>query len=79
MPEIPQRSKESQNIREIILFLPKTDKLESEQTVEREFSPLLEIKDNFPKFVVTMDDFWKESLDGIQHFYISDFLLSDIF
>lgn len=50
-------------------------KIESEQTAMREFSTLLKIKDQYPKFVVTMDDFWKESVEGIKHFYISDFLL----
>ncbi|MDR2971545.1 MAG: hypothetical protein LBU83_06425 [Bacteroidales bacterium] len=44
------------------------------------YFPIEEInKDQFPKFVVTMDDFWKESIEGVQHFYISDFLLSDQF
>lgn len=52
-------------------------KLENETTVEREFSELVRIEDQYPKFVVTMDDFWKESVQGVQHFYISDFLLSD--
>lgn len=52
-------------------------KLESEETVEREFSVLKEVKDNFPKFVVTMDEFWKDSIDGIKHIHIADFLLSD--
>jgi predicted AAA+ superfamily ATPase len=50
-------------------------KLESEQVVEREFSPLLAISDQYPKRVVTMDDFWKESVEGVQHVHISDFLL----
>lgn len=50
-------------------------KIESQQTAMREFSILLSIKDQYPKFVVTMDDFWKESVEGIKHFYISDFLL----
>jgi len=54
-------------------------KLDNPQTIEREFSVLLSIKDQFPKFVVTMDDFWKESIEGVQHFYISDFLLSNSF
>jgi len=36
-------------------------KLESEETVDREFSSLLKIKDQYPKYVVTMDDFWKET------------------
>jgi len=53
-------------------------KLESEQTVEREFSPLLSIDDHYPKYVVTMDNFWKDSIEGVKHVYISDFLLTDI-
>jgi uncharacterized protein len=30
--------------------------LESEKTKEREFTPLLLIKDSWPKFVITMDE-----------------------
>ncbi len=52
-------------------------KLESNQTVEREFAPLLAVDDHYPKYVVTMDDFWKDTIDGIRHLYITDFLLSD--
>lgn len=54
-------------------------KLENERTADREFSELLRIEDQYPKFVVTMDDFWEESIDGVQHFYISDFLLSTLY
>lgn len=50
-------------------------KLESEQTAEREFSALLAVKDQYPKYVVTLDDFWKESIEGVQHVHLSDFLL----
>ena len=52
-------------------------KLESEATIEREFSQLIAIEDQYPKFVVTMDDFWRESVEGVKHFYITDFLLSE--
>ena len=52
-------------------------KLESESTVKREFSELIGIEDQHPKFVVTMDDFWRESIEGVKHLYITDFLLSD--
>lgn len=52
-------------------------KLESNQTVEREFAPLLAVDDHYPKYVVTMDDFWKDSIDGVRHLYITDFLLSE--
>lgn len=54
-------------------------KLDSEATVEREFSPLLSIDDNYPKYVVTMDNFWKDNIKGIQHALISDFLLKTSF
>ncbi|HOV12343.1 MAG TPA: ATP-binding protein [Bacteroidales bacterium] len=51
-------------------------KMDSQETVDREFSVLLNINDQFPKYVVSMDDFWKESVGGVQHFYIADFLLN---
>jgi len=61
------------------LYVQVAYKLDSAQTAEREFSILLSIKDQFPKFVVTMDDFWQESVEGVQHCHISDFLLNDSF
>ncbi len=54
-------------------------KLENNQTLEREFGNLLSIDDQYPKYVVTMDEFWKETIGGIKHYYLSDFLLSDEF
>lgn len=51
-------------------------KLDNQQTVDREFSVLLNINDQFPKYVVSMDDFWKESVGGVQHFFIADFLVN---
>jgi predicted AAA+ superfamily ATPase len=47
------------------------------ETIEREFKPLLEIKDHYPKFVISMDDFWKGDFNGVYHRYIGDFLLAD--
>jgi len=35
-------------------------KLENEQAVEREFGNLRLINDQFPKYVITMDEFWKD-------------------
>jgi len=52
-------------------------KLENEATVHREFSPLLAISDQYPKYVVTMDEFWKEDVEGVKHLQIHDFLLCD--
>ncbi len=50
-------------------------KLENNQTLEREFGNLLSIDDQYPKYVVTMDEFWKDSIEGVVHMYITDFLL----
>ena len=52
-------------------------KMTEQSTIDREFKPLLEIKDNHPKFVVTMDDFWKDNIEGIKHIHIADFLLME--
>lgn len=52
-------------------------KMAGQSTIDREFAPLLEIKDNHPKFVVTMDEFWKDNIEGIKHMHIADFLLME--
>lgn len=52
-------------------------KMVEQSTIDREFTPLLEIKDNYPKFVVTMDDFWKDNIEGVKHMHIADFLLME--
>lgn len=57
------------------IYIQVAYKLESEQTVQREFSPLQAIADNYPKYVITMDDFWQENIDGIVHQHIGAFLL----
>jgi predicted AAA+ superfamily ATPase len=51
-------------------------KLHDEKTVEREFGNLLSIRDQYPKYVITMDEFWKDNVKGVQHLYITDFLSS---
>ena len=50
--------------------------LASEDTVRREFGAYSRIRDNFPKYVVTLDDF-DMSRDGIRHCNIRDFLLRE--
>ncbi|OBX08897.1 ATPase [Gallibacterium salpingitidis] len=59
------------------IYIQVAYKLESEQTIQREFSPLQAIADNYPKYVVTMDDFWQDNIDGIVHQHIGEFLLGD--
>lgn len=51
--------------------------LASSETVEREFSVLEKIQDNYPKFVISMD-FFDMSRNGIKHMNIIEFLLNDI-
>ncbi len=49
------------------IYIQVAYKLESQQTVDREFSPLLDINDHYPKYVITLDPFWKDSIEWIKH------------
>lgn len=51
-------------------------KLESQSTIDREFSALITLNDHYPKYVVTMDDFFTDTIEGVKHMHISDFLLA---
>ena len=50
--------------------------LASEETIQREFGVYHQVRDNFPKYVVTLDEF-DMSRDGIKHCNIRDFLLKE--
>lgn len=58
------------------IYVQVTYKLSGDETIEREFSGLLKINDNFDKYVLSMDtlDF---STNGLKHRNIIDFLISD--
>jgi uncharacterized protein len=49
--------------------------LNDEKTIEREFGNLKKIKDNYPKMVITLDEFKGNSIEGIQHQSLLEFLL----
>ncbi|MDD7410951.1 ATP-binding protein [Fusobacterium gastrosuis] len=51
--------------------------LASEETLKREFTPLEKIGDNFPKYIISYDQF-DFSKNGINHINIVDFLLEKI-
>ncbi len=45
-----------------------------QSTAEREYGNLLNIKDNYPKYVVSMDEFQGNTYKGIKHLHLSEFL-----
>ena len=49
--------------------------LASSETIEREFTSLEKIDDNYPKYVISMDEF-DMSRNGIKHINIIEFLIS---
>ena len=46
-----------------------------EKTLERELKPLYNIKDHYPKYLLTMDLEPETSYDGIRKLYVLDWLL----
>ncbi len=59
-----------------VIRYEKTYPLASEETVNREFGVYDTIRDNFPKYVVSLDEF-DMSRNGIKHRNIRDFLLAE--
>lgn len=59
------------------IYIQVAYKLSSEETIEREFSPLLAIKDHYPKYVVTMDEFFQDNIEGVKHVQLLDFLMEE--
>jgi predicted AAA+ superfamily ATPase len=51
--------------------------LHNQETIEREFGNLEKIKDNYPKMVISMDNFSGSSRNGIQHIRLRDFLVNE--
>ena len=43
---------------------------------DREVSNLLEIKDHYPKYVVTLDELATGNINGVKNVHLADFLLS---
>ena len=58
------------------IYVQVTQEIDSEKTEKREYSRLLEIPDNYPKFVLTTDEFAGGNYEGIKTMHIADFLLS---
>ncbi|WP_216696570.1 ATP-binding protein [Anaerostipes faecalis] len=58
------------------LYVQVTYLLASDETIQREFGAYDNIRDNFPKYVVSLDEF-DMSRNGIKHRNIRDFLLAE--
>lgn len=57
------------------IYVQVTQEIKSEKTQKREYEQLLEIRDNYPKYVVMADDFAGGNYEGIKTMNIVDFLL----
>lgn len=58
------------------IYVQVTQTIGSEKTEKREYERLLEIRDNYPKYVLTTDAFAGGNYEGIKTMHIADFLLS---
>lgn len=59
------------------IYIQVTYEINSKETRQREYERLLQIRDNYPKYVIRMDEFAGGNYEGIQTMSITDFLLSD--
>ena len=58
------------------IYVQVTQEINSEKTEKREYDRLLEIRDNYPKYVLTANDFAGGNYEGIKTMHIADFLLN---
>ncbi|MGM9584600.1 MAG: ATP-binding protein [Faecousia sp.] len=59
------------------LYVQVAERITSEKTQRREYDRLLDIRDNYPKYVLRTDDFVGGNYEGIKTMHVADFLLSD--
>lgn len=59
------------------LYVQVTQQISSEKTEKREYDKLLEINDNYPKYVLRTDPFAEGNYKGIKTMHIADFLLQE--
>ena len=58
------------------IYVQVTQEIKSEETQIREYNRLLEIPDNYPKYVLRTDEFASGNYQGIKTMHIADFLLA---
>jgi predicted AAA+ superfamily ATPase len=62
-------------LREKKIYVQVAYKMSEQSTVDREFAPLLDVRDHHHKYVLSMDELWQDNIRGIQHMHIADFLV----
>jgi hypothetical protein len=61
------------------IYIQSAVQLTDESTIKREFGNLLKINDNYPKYIVTLNDFYMgTNYEGIKQINLSEFLLSKL-
>ena len=61
------------------LYLQVAQQIGSPETERREYGRLLEIPDNYPKYVLRTDPFAGGNYEGIKTMHVADFLLSEAY
>ena len=59
------------------LYVQVTERITSDKTQRREYDRLLDIRDNYPKYVLRTDEFVGGNFEGIKTMHVADFLLSN--
>lgn len=59
------------------IYIQVTQELSSGATIQREYERLLQIKDNFPKYVLSIDGYAGGQFKGIKTVHVADFLLQE--
>ncbi len=58
------------------LYIQVTQQISSSETQQREYGRLLDIRDNYPKYVLRTDAFAAGNYQGVKTMHVADFLLS---
>ena len=59
------------------IYIQVTYEINNRETEKREYERLLSLKDNYPKYVIRMDDFAGGNYEGVKTMHIADFLLDN--